>query len=74
MLIVLNYLVIGAFIMFAMEVWINPHKEEIGEIVNEEEEEFKFDWVTRIFNIILWPITLAIILKHLIEWVKNILK
>ena len=71
---IISYLAIGVLIMFAMEVWINPHKEEIGEIVNEEEEEFKFDWTTRIFNIILWPITLAIILKHLIEWVKNILK
>ena len=70
MVIVLNYLAIGVLIMFAMEVWINPHK---GEIVNEE-EEFKFDWVTRIFNIILWPITLAIILRHLIEYIKNILK
>ena len=68
---ILNYFAIGALIMFGMEVWIDPHKEEI-EAINEE--ELKFDWITRLFNIVLWPITLAIILKHLIEYLKNILK
>lgn len=68
---ILSYFAIGALIMFGMEVWIDPHKEQIEEI---NEEELKFDWVTRLFNIVLWPITLAIILKHLIEYLKNILK
>ena len=69
-MIILNYLGIGLLIMFVMELWINPHKEEIATI-NEEDEPFEFDWITRIFNIILWPITLAIVLKHMVEWVKN---
>ena len=68
---VLSYFAIGALIMFGMEVWINPHREPV---YGEDGEELNFDWITRIFNIVLWPITLAIILKHLIEWVKNILK
>ena len=70
-MIILNYLAIGALIMFGMESSINTNKEQIKEI---NEEEVKFDWVTRIFNIVLWPITLAIILKHLVEYLKNILK
>jgi len=68
---ILSYFAIGALIMLGMEVWIDTHKEQIEEI---NEEELKFDWVTRLFNIVLWPITLAIILKHLIEYLKNILK
>ena len=68
---IISYFAIGALIMFGMEVWIDPNKEKIEEI---NEEELKFDWVTRLFNIVLWPITLAIILKHLIEYLKNILK
>ena len=72
-MIILNYFAIGALLVFAMELWIDPSKKDIV-ITNEEEEEFRFDWITRIFNIVLWPLTLAIVLKHMVEWVKNILK
>lgn len=68
---ILSYFAVGTLIMFGMEAWIDPNKEKIEEI---NEEELKFDWITRVFNIVLWPITLAIILKHLIEYLKNILK
>ena len=68
---IISYFAIGALIMFGMEAWIDPNKEKIEEI---NEEELKFDWITRLFNIVLWPITLAIILKHLFEYLKNILK
>jgi hypothetical protein len=64
------YLAVGTLLMFVMELWINPHKEEIA-IINQEDEPFEFDWITRSFNIILWPITLAIVLRHMIEWVKK---
>ena len=56
-----------------MEVIINPHKEEIAAI-NQEDEPFEFDWVTRTFCIVAWPVALAIILKHAIQWIKNMLK
>jgi len=72
-MIVVNYIAIGALIMFIMEVIINPHKEEIAAI-NQEDEPFQFDWITRTFCIVAWPIAFAIILKHAIQWVKNILK
>ncbi len=72
-MIVINYVAIGALIMFIMEVIINPHKNEIA-VINKEEEPFEFDWVTRTFCIVAWPIALAIILKHAIQYIKNILK
>jgi hypothetical protein len=56
-----------------MEVIINPHKEEIS-VINKEDEPFEFDWITRTFCIVAWPIALAIILKHAIQYIKNILK
>ena len=56
--------------MFTMEVWMNPTLES----PIKEDDEFKFDLITRVFNIILWPLTLAIILKHAIQYIKNILK
>jgi hypothetical protein len=72
-MILINYIAIGALIMFIMEVVIDPHKEEIA-LIEQEDEPFQFDWITRTFCIIAWPIALAIILKHAITWIKNILK
>jgi hypothetical protein len=72
-MIVLNYIAIGALIMFIMEVIINPHKEKIAAI-EKEDKPFQFDWITRTFCIVAWPLALAIILKHAIQWIKNILK
>ena len=72
-MIVINYVAIGALIMFIMEVIINPHKNEISAI-NKEDEPFEFDWVTRTFCIVAWPVAFAIILKHAIQYIKNILK
>ena len=72
-MIVINYVAIGALIMFIMEVIINPHKEEIA-VINNEEEPFEFDWITRTFCIVAWPLAFAIILKHAIQYIKNILK
>lgn len=71
MIILVNYIAIGAFIMFAMECIIGSYSnqmENIGEKVPT------FDTFTRIFCTIAWPITLAIILKHTIQYIKNILK
>jgi hypothetical protein len=72
-MVVVNYIAIGALIMFIMEVIINPYKEEIAAI-EQEDEPFQFDWITRTFCIIAWPIAFAIILKHGIQWIKNMLK
>ena len=72
-MVLINYIAIGALIMFIMEVVINPHKKEITTI-EQENEPFQFDWITRTFCIVAWPIALAIILKHVVEWIKNILK
>ena len=42
-------------------------------IINQEDEPFEFDWITRVFCTLIWPVTLAIVIKHLIEWIKKIL-
>ena len=67
---IISYLAIGTLLMFTMEVWMNPTLES----PIKEDDEFKFDLITRVFNIILWPLTLAIISKHAIQYIKNILK
>jgi hypothetical protein len=67
---IISYLAIGTLLMFIMEVWMNPTLES----PTNKDDEFKFDLITRAFNIILWPLTLAIILKHAIQYIKNILK
>ena len=68
---VISYLAIGALLMFTMEVWINPNVESS---IDSEEDELKFNWITRGVNILIWPVTFAIILKHTIQYIKNILK
>tara|TARA_B100001564_G_scaffold248231_1_gene210713 strand:+ start:135 stop:356 length:222 start_codon:yes stop_codon:yes gene_type:complete len=68
--IIIIYLALGALLMFILESLIDPHKEEIA-IINQEDEPFEFDWVTRIFCTLIWPVTLAIVLKHLLEWIKK---
>lgn len=64
------YLALGVLLMFILESLIDPHKEEIA-IINQEDEPFEFDWFTRTFCTLIWPVTLAIVLKHLLEWIKK---
>ena len=45
-MILINYIAIGALIMFIMEIIIDPHKEEIA-LIEQEDEPFQFDWITR---------------------------
>ena len=71
MIILVNYLAIGTFIMFAMECIISSYSNQM-EYIGEEVPTF--DNFTRAFCAIIWPVTLAIILKHTITWIKNILK
>ena len=66
------YIAFGVLLMFSLELLISPHKEEIA-IINQEDEPFEFDWITRVFCALIWPVTLAIVMKHLIEWIKKIL-
>ncbi len=66
------YLAIGTLLMFVLESLIDPHKEEIA-IINQEDDPFEFDWFTRIFCALIWPVTLAIVMKHLVDWIKKIL-
>ena len=69
-MIVINYIAIGALIMFIMEIIINPHKKPI----KQEDEPFEFNWVARTFCLVAWPVAFAIILKHAIQYIKNISK
>jgi hypothetical protein len=69
-MIVINYIAIGALIMFIMEIIINPHKKPI----EQEDEPFEFNWVVRTFCLVAWPVAFAIILKHVIQYIKNISK
>lgn len=68
--IIFIYITLGTFLMFVLELWMYPHKEEIA-LINEQEKPFEFDWITRIVCAIIWPVTLAIVLKHMIEWIKK---
>ncbi len=71
--IIFIYITLGTFLMFVLELWMYPHKEEIA-LINEQEKPFEFDWITRIVCAIIWPVTLAIVLKHMIEWIKKFYK
>ena len=42
------YIALGVLLMFSLELLISPHKEEIA-IINQEDEPFEFDWITRVF-------------------------
>lgn len=68
--IIFIYITLGTFLLFVLEMWMYPHKEEIA-LINEQEKPFEFDWVTRIVCVLIWPVTLAIVLKHMIEWIKK---
>ena len=70
-MILINYIAIGVLLMFIIECLINSHSHQM-EYIGEEVPTF--DNFTRAFCAIIWPITLAIILKHIITWIKNILK
>ena len=51
-----NVLQFGStFLMFVLELWMYPHKEEIA-LINEQEKPFEFDWITRIVCAIIWPV------------------
>ena len=71
MIILINYIAVGAFIMFAVESIIGSYSHQMERV---GEEVPTFDNFTRIFCAIIWPVTLAIILKHAIQYIKNILK
>ena len=71
MIILVNYLAIGALIMFAIECLISSYSHQM-EFIGEEVPEF--DNFTRIFCSIIWPITLAILLKTIVDHFKNLLK
>lgn len=71
MIILINYLAIGVFLMFVMECLINSYSHQM-EYIGEEVPTF--DNFTRVFCAIIWPITLAIIIKTIIDQIKNILK
>ena len=45
-MIILNYILIGVLIVFAMEVWFNPTKYQ--ETKPDNQEDFKFDWFKRV--------------------------
>tara|TARA_X000000950_G_C13365484_1_gene438218 strand:- start:4 stop:231 length:228 start_codon:yes stop_codon:yes gene_type:complete len=70
MIFFISYIAVGALLMFVLELWTDPHKEEIA-LINQEEKPFEFDWITRTFCVLIWPVTLAIVLKHMIEWIKK---
>ena len=71
MIILVNYLAIGALLMFAIECLISSYSHQM-EYIGEEVPTF--DNFTRVFCAIIWPITLAIIIKTTIDHIKNILK
>jgi hypothetical protein len=71
--IIFIYITLGIFLMFVLELWMYPYKEQIA-LINEQEKPFEFDWITRIVCAIIWPVTLAIVLKHMIEWIKKFYK
>ena len=68
--IIFIYITLGTFLLFVLEMWMYPHKEEIA-LINEQEKPFEFDWVTRIVCALIWPVTLAIVLQHMIERIKK---
>ena len=70
-MIILSYLGIGLFLMFVLEALIYAYASKI-EFMGEEVPEV--DNFTRIFRSIIWPITLAIVLKTVIDHFKNLLK
>jgi len=67
----INYISIGILILFLIENIVNSHSSKIEFV---EGDTFVFSNPIRIFCVIIWPITLAVVLKHTIQWVKNILK
>tara|TARA_B100000282_G_C31535371_1_gene400422 strand:- start:456 stop:668 length:213 start_codon:yes stop_codon:yes gene_type:complete len=70
-MIILSYLGIGFFLMFVLEVLIYAYANHI-EFIGEEVPEFNnFE---RIICSVIWPITLAVILKSVIDQLKNLLK
>lgn len=67
-MIILVYLGIGIFLMFALEALIYAYANHI-EFIGEEVP--KFDNFTRLFCSIIWPVTLAIMIKAIIDYIKN---
>jgi len=70
-MIILNYLGVGIFLMFVLEALIYAYANHI-EFIGEEVPEFNnFE---RLICSIIWPITLAVILKSVIDQLKKLLK
>ena len=62
MKVMLYYIVIGIAIMFLIEHSTQKHKAEME---FDGIEVPKFTWFDRIFNILLWPITVMLFIKNL---------
>jgi len=54
------YFTIGFVICFLIEFSTQHHNASI-----EEDDATKFDWFDRLFNIVLWPITVMLFIKNL---------
>ena len=67
-MILINYLLIGVLMVFVMEIWFSTNQDLKSE---NKEEDFKFDWFSRVLNILIWPVTMAIFLKRFIEYLKK---
>ncbi len=76
-MILINYLLIGVLMVFVMEIWFSTNQEPPeppdpqDRKSENEEEDFKFDWFSRVLNILIWPVTMAIFLKRFIEYLKK---
>ena len=56
------YISIGIFIMFLIEHSTQKHKRDLE---YEGMEVPTFNWFDRLFNILLWPLTLILFIKNL---------
>jgi len=57
---ILIYFTIGFVICFLIE-FSTQHQNNS----DEEDDATKFDWFDRLFNIVLWPITVMLFIKNL---------
>ena len=59
------YFMIGVIFMFLLEVLTHTFSDHIVSI--DPEEDPSFDWFTRIFTIVLWPVQLIYIVNAFIK-------
>jgi Na+-driven multidrug efflux pump len=57
------YLIIGVIFMFVIDALMYAFYNQIISL----NEDPSFDWYTRIFTIVVWPVTLVVIIKGFIE-------